>query len=217
MKRFFAAMLCVVLVFLMIPTFASAAYSTTSTTGEDIQYPAERDFFATPVEATVMYFDGGTGIYYMPMPEPGHGTLGSIASGKKVLLLAEKNGFFFFSTRSGRCGWNGANWFDYDEKDIKGKRGGSSEPLESLTFSNTGAPLVFPKDKYYFDEPLTKTVKAVDSCSRIYLMPMPVAGFGDLGMVDAGEEVKVLAEKNGFYFFETADGRQGWNGKGCFE
>ncbi len=215
MKRFFSALLCVMLICALLPASAQA-YSTTSTKGVELQYPAERDFFIEPVNATVKYFEGGNGIYYMPMPESGHGNLGTIASGKKVTILAEKNGYFFFTTKSGRCGWNGACWFDYDEDDIQGKCGGSSEPLESLTVSTKGARLVYPKDRYYFDEPFTMTVKASRSGGAIYLMPMPESGHGNLGTVDGGEEVTILAEKNGYYFFETEDGRCGWNGKKWF-
>ena len=48
-------------------------------------------------------------------------------------------------------------------------------------------------------------------------MPMPESGHGNLGTVDGGEEVTVLAEKNGYYFFQTEDGRYGWNGKMWFK
>ena len=217
MKRLSAALLCLVMVFLLIPATASAEYSTTSNRGVDLQYPAERDFFTSPFTAIVGSFGGGDGIYYMPMPETGHGNLGTIASGKEVTILAEKNGYFFFADKHGNCGWNGANWFLYDEADVKGKCGGSSEPLESLTLSTKGARLVFPKQKYYFDEPETMTVRSRNGCDRIYLMPMPESGHGNLGTLDAGEEVTILAEKNGYYFFETEDGRYGWNGKIWFK
>jgi hypothetical protein len=48
-------------------------------------------------------------------------------------------------------------------------------------------------------------------------MPQPEKGHGNLGVVQSGEEVEVLAEQNGFYFFRTADGRYGWNGEKWFE
>ena len=217
MKRFLAALLCVAALCLLFPASALAGYSTTSNRGVDLQYPAERDFYVQSFEATVKYFDGGDGIYYMPLPESGHGNLGTIASGKKVTILAEKNGYFFFMAKNGRCGWNGTNWFDYDKDDVKGKCGGSSTPLESLTVSTKGARLIYPKDKFYFDEPKTMTVKASHKGGAIYIMPMPESGHGNLGTVDDGEEVSVLAEKNGYYFFETEDGRCGWNGKNWFK
>ena len=217
MKRFFSAVLCLVLVFLLVPASALADYSTTSNRGDELQYPAERDFYVSPFNATVVYFSGGDGIYYMPMPESGHGHLGSIASGKKVTILAEKDGYFFFADSHGRCGWNCIGWFDYNKDDVKGKCSGSSEPLESLTLSSKGARLVYPRQKEYFDEPLTMEVKSVNGCGAIYLMPMPESGHGNLGTIDVGEEVTILAEKYGYYFFETEDGRQGWNGKIWFK
>ena len=37
------------------------------------------------------------------------------------------------------------------------------------------------------------------------------------GTVADGEKVTILAEKNGYYFFQTDDGRYGWNGKKWFK
>ena len=44
MKRLLAALLCVIMVFALLPAAASAEYSTTSNRGVDLEYPAERDF-----------------------------------------------------------------------------------------------------------------------------------------------------------------------------
>jgi hypothetical protein len=60
------------------------------------------------------------------------------------------------------------------------------------------------------------TVSELDS-GRIHLMPTTMKGHGNLGVVASGEEVEVLAEQDGFYFFRTADGRCGWNGTRWFE
>lgn len=218
MKRIFPLLLCLVLVLALTPVFASADYSTTSNRGVELEYPAERDFFAKSFPATVQYFEGGNGIYYMPKPESGNGHLGSIASGKKVTILAEKNGYFFFMSSNGRYGWNGMNWFDYDKDALKvGKSGGSSDPVDYLEVSNKGVRLVFPKDKYYLDEPLTMIVKSSHKSGSIYLMPKPESGNGNLGTVAYGEEVSILAEYAGYYFFQTEDGRYGWNGKMWFK
>lgn len=218
MKRIFSLLLCLVMVLALFPVGASASYSTTSNRGVELQYPAEQDFFVKSFPATVMSFSGGDGIYYMPMPESGHGHLGSIASGKKVTILAEKNGYFFFMASNGRCGWNGTNWFDYDQDDLKcGKCSGSSDPVEYLDVSTKGVRLVFPKDKNYFDESFTKIVKSSHKEGSIYLMPMPKPGNGNLGTVAYGETVTILAEQTGYYFFQTEDGRYGWNGKVWFE
>ena len=215
MKRLFAAALCLVMVLLLVPVSAFA-YSTTSNRGVELEYPAERDFYVKSFEATVIYFDGGEGIYLMPMAESGHGHLGSVISGKKVWILAEKNGYFFFMTKSGHYGWNGMNWFDYDKDKVPVKSGGSSEPVDYLSVSTKGVVLSFPKDRYYLDEPFTMTVKASHKKGSIYLMPKPQSGNGNLGTVANGEEVTILAEQGDYYFFQTEDGRYGWNGKNWF-
>ena len=48
-------------------------------------------------------------------------------------------------------------------------------------------------------------------------MPMPEAKHGNLGGVEDGEEVTILADVAGFYFFRTEDGRYGWNGRMYFK
>ena len=75
---------------------------------------------------------------------------------------------------------------------------------------------MLPKDGDRFDEPKTMTVAELDS-GRIHLMPMPEKGHGNLGVIESGAKVEVLAEKDGFYFFQTEDGRCGWNGTRWFE
>ena len=110
MKRFFSLLLCLVMVLALFPASASA-YSTTSNKGVELQYPAERDFYVKSFEAKVKTFEGGEGIYYMPMPESGHGNLGTVADGEEVTILAEKSGYYFFQTEDGRYGWNGKKWF----------------------------------------------------------------------------------------------------------
>ena len=216
MKRLLAALLCAVMVLALLPVSAYA-YSTTSNRGTELQYPGDGDYFACPFEAKVKTFDGGEGIYLMPMPEKGHGHLGSVLSGKTVLILAEKNGYFFFETGRGYLGWNGSSWFDYKDEDVPGKCGGSSEPADYPVFSSKGVRLSFPREDRYLDEAMTMTVKASHSTGSIYLMPMPEKGHGNLGTVLNGTEVTILAEQNGYYFFQTADGRCGWNGSRWFE
>lgn len=78
------------------------------------------------------------------------------------------------------------------------------------TVSTKEVKLVGPREKDLLDEPLTKVVK---SCGRLFLMPTPYDGNGWLDVVNDGEEVTILAEYGFMYFFETQDGRYGWNGK----
>ena len=87
--------------------------------------------------------------------------------------------------------------------------------LDKSTTSTTGVELEYPKAKEYFKEPFTAYVKAPKGDS-IYLMPKPQSGNGNLGWVGDGKEVTILARRGAYYFFETANGRQGWNGKKYF-
>ncbi len=217
MKRMLAALLCALMLLALLPAFASAEYSTVSNRGVELQYPAERDFFVQPIPATIKYFEGGTGIYFMPMPEKGHGNLGTVRTETTVMVLAEKNGFLFFVTGEGHYGWSWNEWFEFDaEKLYSGKLGGKGDALDYPLFSSYGYRLDMPKDDEYFDEPMTMTVAELSS-GRIHLMPMPSKGHGNLGVVESGETVEVLAERGRYYFFRTADGRCGWNGSRWFE
>ena len=216
MKKLLAALLCLAAVLTLFSASAMAAYSTTSNTGDELVYPEEKYYYKQPFEAKAKTFEGGNGIFIIPMPEAGHGYIGSVASGKTVTVLAEKNGFFFFVSSSGHLGWNGMCWFDYDEKKVGGKYGGEAEPVDYPLFSTKGARLVFPADAQYFDEPLTKTVKASRPDGGIYLMPMPEKNHGNIGTVADGATVTILAEQGEFYFFQTADGLYGWNTQDWF-
>lgn len=216
MKRFWALLLCLVMVFALFSVSASAAYSTTSNRGDDLVYPNARDYYAAPWAAQILAFKENGAIYIMPMPEPGHGNLGTVRTETWVLVLAEKNGFFFFVTGEGHYGWAWNEWFEYEEEKVSPKAWGKSVELDYPLYSSYGAPLVLPKDADRFDEPRTMTVAELSS-GRIHLMPMPEKGHGNMGIIESGAEVEVLAEKDGFYFFQTEDGRCGWNGTRWFE
>ena len=84
------------------------------------------------------------------------------------------------------------------------------------TVSTTGVALVYPSDSQYLYTPMIAEVKASRANGSIYFMPKPKSGNGNLGTVGNGTEVTILAETNSYYFFETADGRCGWNGKSYF-
>ena len=118
MKKLVAAVLCLVLVFARFPmsAFAVEAYSKTSTTGAKLMYPYSDAYFETPLKATVKACYPQGSIYFMPMPEEGNGNLGLVAHGTPVTILADMGGFWFFQTEDGRCGWNGAKFFELDEE-----------------------------------------------------------------------------------------------------
>ncbi len=209
MKRFFAVLLCLVMVIMLLPASASASYSKVSNRGVKLEMPKEKEYFKTPFEARVECGVEGGRIYFMPKPEKGNGHLGTVDAGTIVTILARRGPFFFFETEDGEQGWNGRRFFAY-YKDENGNKGVPDFPM----VSTKGAMLVFPTDRQYLDEPFTAEIH---SCGRIYLMPMPEAGHGNLGIVDDDEEVTILADYAGFYFFKTEDGRYGWNGKVFFK
>ena len=217
MKKLLAALLCAVMVLALLPAGASADYATTSNRGVALEYPAERDYYALPFAARVQAFRENGAIYIMPKPESGNGNLGTVPTETAVLILAEHNGFVFFVTGSGEYGWNWNEWFEFDPEDyLAPKTRSRSGEVDYPLYSSFGARLVLPKDGEYFDEPETRTVAELSS-GRIHLMPMPEKGHGNLGVVQSGEEVEVLAERDGFVFFRTADGRCGWNGSRWFD
>ena len=209
---------CLLIVMTILPAQAFAAgYSTTSTTGDRLVYPSARDYFDVSFEARVKASRVNGNIYIMPMPESGHGNLGGVKDGAVVTILAEKNGYYFFETSEGYQGWNGKKFFT---------TGGTSSRSTSdeycleegyPTISTTGDELVFPAWNDYYNTYFYAWVKASRSGGSIYLMPMAEKGHGNLGTVGDGEEVLILAERNGYYFFLTEDGRYGWNGEKYFD
>ena len=82
-------------------------YMAWSDTGDPIELPRSRDYLSKPFVAKANGVKKKVSIYLMPQPESGHGNLGTVAHGEKVLVLAKRNGFYFFMTEDGRYGWNG--------------------------------------------------------------------------------------------------------------
>lgn len=210
MKRVFSALFCVLMILSLYPVNA-LAYSTTSNKDVELVYPEKQDYYITSFEATVKSFEGGKGIYLMPMPESGHGHLGSVVSGSKVTILAEANDYFFFVTSKGYYGWNGTRWFEYDEDLPHFKDSGSTAGSRTSPVSSAGVSLRFPSDRAYLSEPRSAIITASKPNGAIYLMPMPQKGNGNLGKVRSGEKVSLLAQEGDYYFFQTKDGRYGWN------
>ncbi len=209
MKRILAMLLCIVMIVMLFPASASASYSKVSNRGVKLELPKESEYYKTPFEARVETGTEWGRIYFMPKPEKGNGHLGTVDAGTIVTILARRGGFFFFETEDGEHGWNGKKFFAW-YKDEDGNKVVPDFPM----VSTKGERLVFPKEKEYLSEPFTAEIR---SCGRIYLMPMPEAGHGNLGIVDDDEEVTILADMMGFYFFKTEDGRYGWNGKIYFK
>ena len=218
MKRLVAALLCVMMIVLLLPTGAMAEYTAVSNRGDELQLPEAGNFFETPFYANVHLNDYIQAIYIMPQPETGHGHLGSVRTGSQVYVLGEQNGFFFFMKANGERGWAWAQGFYYDEENVSLKKAAADADVAIYpTRSTAGYKLRFPADDQYLAETRTGTVQTKTACGSIYLMPRPDKGHGNLGTVACGEEVTVLAENgDGYVFFQTADGRYGWNSEAWF-
>lgn len=213
MKRTASFILAIVMLFstLLCGTALAAQQkmaqsSTKSTTGVELQYPAEGDYFQDPVLATAKASQRGGRIYLMPKPQAGNGNLGLVDDGTEVIILAESRGFYFFDAGDGRVGWNGKKYFSLTEI--------STGAYSSV--STTGVALEMPKASEYYGEEILASAKPENRGGFIYIMPKPKAGNGNLGTVDEGTVVTILAQRGSYYFFETDDGRMGWNGKKYF-
>ena len=81
---------------------------------KELLVPEDAEFLEEPFMARVNA-DGKTAIYFMPLPETGHGFLGKVNDGTVVTILAEKkvgeSTFYFFVLEDGRAGWNWSNQF----------------------------------------------------------------------------------------------------------
>ena len=85
------------------------------------------------------------------------------------------------------------------------------------TVSEKNVALQVPEDSQMLSEPFPMKVKARENGKVIFIIPRPSRDNGTLGTVAHGEVVTVLAETEYYFFFVTADGRAGWNGKSFFE
>ena len=84
------------------------------------------------------------------------------------------------------------------------------------TVSDKNVELEVPPTSQLLSNPFLMKAYAEKNGKAIYIMPKPVPGNGNLGKVSHGELVTILAENDYYYFFVTADGRAGWNGKSYF-
>ncbi len=179
--------LCVVTLLSAVPAHAAGIevddykpdpwYTAVSTTGDCIEFPREKEYLSTPYVAKVYAIQRQISIYLMPQPEKGHGNLGTVGHGKRVLILAKSGGYLFFLTQDGRYGWNGSKYFDkvsnssayYDEfpsnggytprlEGGSGSYGGSYTPSLEGASSSYGAVLSEDPEGTYTEirEPDTK-------------------------------------------------------------
>jgi hypothetical protein len=90
---------------------SNSRYSLVSDKNVELQVPAESDFLKTPFPMKTNAKENGRAIYIIPRPKSGYGTLGTVAHGEQVTILAETTYYYFFITQDGRAGWNGKSYF----------------------------------------------------------------------------------------------------------
>ena len=192
--------------------YGATTGSTVSDKGYDLEYPTAAEYYSSPIIASVKS-TAGSGIYLMPMPESGHGNLGTALEGARVELIGRRGAYYFFRTADGRMGWNGESFFVTDT--IPSRPDAPKTDASYSTVSDTGELLEQPESGDWLSVPFCAKVKSSGG-KGIYIMPMPESGHGHLGTVREGETVTIYAYRNGYYYFVTKEGHQGWNGEGFF-
>ena len=93
----------------------------------------------------------------------------------------------------------------------------ASGRVEDYHYSNDNTSLYVPEDSYFLTTPIEMYADAYKDTdtpgTKIYIMPMPESGHGNLGRLSHGTRVTVVAQQNGYYFFILPDGRAGWAGR----
>ena len=133
MKKLFAALLCVILVFALLPVSAMAEEAPA------LVAPESGNYFEKPFVAKVYPHEYIRALTIMAAPETGHGTVGTILTGSSVFVLAEQDGYFFVVTIRGEKGWVWHQWFDYDKKAVGEKAETAENAYQQLTITLRGS------------------------------------------------------------------------------
>ena len=126
MKKIIEDVLCLVLVFALCPmsafadevsyTINSKTWNIVSNADVCLRLPHTGAYLEKPMSATIKGCSPKGGIYIMPIPQEGNGDLGIVLHGEPVTIIANEGGFLFFVPEDGRCGWNGAKFFENMEE-----------------------------------------------------------------------------------------------------
>lgn len=215
-------------------------YATVSNTKTALELPYPEEHLDSSLRMEVKFTKNGA-IYIMPKPENGHGALDTIKAGTKVTVIAEYKGYYFFVDDDGRMGWNSKDYFAETDGASPARTGRTSvggtnaapgdgygsytsdelwtvaEEAEknsrSYSTISTGKvrlELPYADDRLDVSERMTV---AMTKNAALLILPKPATGNGNLGSINAGTAVTVIAECKGYYFFVADDGRMGWTGK----
>lgn len=84
------------------------------------------------------------------------------------------------------------------------------------TVSNARVAMQLPTPDQMLSQPYRAQVYTGESAGRIYLMPIPRKGNGELGTIDLFTNGWIVGNYGPFYFFVADDGHMGWNGASYF-
>lgn len=84
------------------------------------------------------------------------------------------------------------------------------------TKTKEGVTLQLPWEDEMLDEPFRATVDSGTKHGSIYVMPKPLSGNGNLGRIDNGTKVWIVAKTAFYYFFYADNGQMGWNSPSNF-
>ena len=215
-------------------------YATVSNTKTSLELPYPEEHLDSSLRMEVKFTKNGA-IYIMPKPENGHGALDTIKAGTKVTVIAEYKGYYFFVADDGRMGWNSKDYFTETDGASPARTGRTSvggtnaAPQEdygsytndelwaaaeaaaqnsrsysTISTGKTTLELPYADDRLDVSERMTV---AMTKNAALLILPKPATGNGNLGAINAGTAVTVIAECKGYYFFVADDGRMGWTGK----
>ena len=105
---------------------------THSNTGVKLVLPTAKEMLDEPFR---VYTDNGKNhgnIYIMPIPEGGHGYLGTVATGTEVWIVAETEYYYFFVTDDGALGWNGKSYFRLSDDHFRSAQGKVTEAKDRI-------------------------------------------------------------------------------------
>lgn len=222
--------------------YGSGYVHTESTQTVALVLPGESQLLQTPVRAQIL--PALESIYVLPVPirGEGYGNLGTMSGGSRVWIMAQTESFYFFTADGTVMGWARKDFFcspDGSALAIPADRPAEPdmaptveifrtnvaptlENLEDLvasgavkTTSDKNEELELPLDLMMLSKPFRAIVTSTPT--GIYVMPMPEAGHGQLGSVEVGSVVWVVAQYRGFYFFVFENRKMGWNGAAYFQ
>ena len=159
-KRLLAVVLCAAALLAVLSAPAAAfgeTYTTVTKVPEKqneyavLQSPGYNRLYTSvgsmPRRAVVKSSWANGGIYFMPKPAEGYGTLGTVEDGAPVTIFAELGGLYFFMTDDGRMGWNG-KWYFTDVTELPDDEAAPLSEGSDLTVGDALAVSDFLANRY---------------------------------------------------------------------